>query len=232
MWRTRLEPPEDALRALGSSLDPDECARAGRFVFERHRVRYSVAHGVLRHLLGGYLGVAPEDVQFARARYGKPYLARNGGMRFNLAHSGDRALIAVSVDRELGVDLEDVRRDRDVVGIADHFFSPAEAASLKALPAHDRVAAFYRCWTRKEAYIKACGTGLAMRLDSFDVSLEPGAPPALLRSARGADEPQRWKLVEPAADDGFAAALAVEGDDWRLVTHALEFRTDTASSLR
>jgi 4'-phosphopantetheinyl transferase len=230
VWRAALEPPIRHVAYLRDVLDGEERARADRFVFDRHRRWYVAAHGLLRHLLGGYLGVAPEAVRFARARHGKPYLvcrARRDGadaIGFNLTHSGDTALIAVGVGRELGIDLEHVRRDRDVIGLAGRFFSPAEAAALKALPADHRVAAFYKCWTRKEAYIKACGTGLAMRLDSFEVSFEPGVPAALLRSARGADEPHRWKLVELAVSPGFEAALAVEGDDWRLVTNALELR--------
>jgi len=218
-----------SLGILRSSLDPDELARADRFVFERHRLRYVAAHGFLRHVLGGYLSVAAEAIQFGRARHGKPFLASHAArslgraLRFNLAHSRDRALIAVSLDREVGIDLEDVCRDRDVLGLTRRYFSPSEAAVLQALPAHEWTSAFYRCWTRKEAYVKACGTGLAMRLDSFDVSFEPGVPPALLRSERGRDEPQLWQIVEPVAGAGFAAALAVEGDNWRLVTHELEF---------
>jgi 4'-phosphopantetheinyl transferase len=232
VWRTDLRPPARSVAVLRGILDPEERACADRFVFDEHRVRYVVAHGLLRHLLGGYLRMAPEAVRFSRARHGKPYLAshtdRGQGavLRFNLAHSGDRALIAVGVGREVGIDVEEVRRDRDLVGIAGRFFSPAEAAALKALPAHHREAGFYRCWTRKEAYMKACGEGMAMRLDSFDVLFEPDAPAALLRSERGVDEPRRWQIVELAAGAGFAAALAVEGDDWQLVAHALELSDD------
>jgi 4'-phosphopantetheinyl transferase len=224
VWHAELEPIARELASLHDVLDAEERARADRFVFDRHRRRYVASHILLRHVLGGYVGLAPEALRFARARHGKPYLV-NGAVRFNLAHSGDRALLAVSVGRELGIDLERVRADRDVVGIAGHFFSAAEAAALKALPAHQRVAAFYRCWTRKEAYIKACGTGLAMRLDSFDVAFEPGVPAALLESARGADELRRWRLVELPVGPGFEAALAVEGDGWRLVMYSLADET-------
>ena len=215
VWQAELEP----FASLRDVLDAEERERADRFVFDRHRLRYVAAHGLLRHVLGGYLGLAPEAVRFARARHGKPYLP-NGALRFNLAHSGGRALVAVSVGRELGIDLELVRSGRDVAGIAGRFFSATEAAALNALPARHRVTAFYRCWTRKEAYIKACGTGLAMRLDSFDVAFEPGVPAALLSSARGAEEPRRWRLVELAVGPGFEAALAVEGGGWRLATFA------------
>lgn len=232
VWHLELRPPARELERMRGWIDRAESDRAARFVFDRDRLRYIAAHGLLRHLLGGYLGTAPEAVELAVAPRGKPYLLSpagrdsNAALRFNLAHSGDRALVAVSSGREVGVDVEEAGRGRDVVGIAGSFFSPAEVAALKAVPDAERVAAFYRCWTRKEAYIKACGTGLAMRLDSFDVSLEPDACDALLRSERGVDEPRRWKLVDLPVDGGFTAALAVEGHDWRLVTRTLDFARD------
>ena len=150
-------------------------------------------------------------VRLARAPRGKPYLAHDGvDLRFNLSHSEDTALLAVARAREVGIDVEENRPGRDWLGIARRFFSPAEAAVLAELPSSEREAAFYRCWTRKEAYLKACGAGMSMRLDSFEVSLAPGEPPALLRSARGADEARRWPLFEVPAGAGFSAALAVE----------------------
>ena len=225
VWRAALDVQVSSFLRLWHTLDTVERARAARFVFERHRLRYVVAHGLLRHVLSGYLATAPEELRFGRGRYGKPYLTATSGadLRFNLSHSRDRMLVAVGLGRELGVDLEYVRCDRDVAGIARHFFSTAEVSALLAFPVRERCAAFYRCWTRKEAYIKACGTGLAMRLDSFDVSLEPGARAALLRSERGHEEPQRWKLVELPVKEGFHATLAVEGDDWRVVANTLDF---------
>jgi 4'-phosphopantetheinyl transferase len=209
---------------LRATLDGDELARAERFVLERHRLRYVAAHGLLRHILGGYLGVAPAEIRFGHARHGKPYLLGEAqlDLRFNLAHSGDRMLVAVAVGRDVGVDLELVGRDRDFAGIARHFFSPNEVAALTALPERERRTAFYLCWTRKEAYLKACGTGLAMRLDDFEVTVVRGVPAALLHSARGADEPARWRFAEPQVGPAFEAALAVEGDGWRFATYSLE----------
>jgi 4'-phosphopantetheinyl transferase len=224
VWSAGLHHEAPVLDALRATLDDDELARAERFVFERHRLRYIAAHGLLRRVLSGYLGVAPTEIRFGHARHGKPYLVGEVqlDLRFNLSHSGDRMLVAVAVGRDVGVDLELVGRDRDFAGIARHFFSPNEVAALTALPERERRAAFYRCWTRKEAYIKACGTGLAMRLDDFDVALAPGVPAALLRSARGAGEPARWRFADLQAGRAFEAALAVEGGGWRLVTYALE----------
>jgi 4'-phosphopantetheinyl transferase len=229
VWSAELRPAMRVLDGLGATLDVEERSLADRFVFERHRLRYVAAHGLLRHLLSGYLGVAPGSIQFGQARYGKPYLlgddeAAASALRFNLAHSSDRMLVAVGVRRELGVDLEYISRRRDLVGIARHFFSPNEVSALTALPAHERSAGFYRGWTRKEAYIKACGTGLAMRLADFDVSIEPGVSRALLRSARGADESERWRFADLPVGSGFEAALTVEGHDWRLATYAIELQ--------
>jgi 4'-phosphopantetheinyl transferase len=228
VWHASLAPPDRYLPRLFKVLDAEERARADRFVFDRHRRRYVVAHGLLRHLLAGYLTSTPEAVSFERAAGGKPYLASHAaagpaaGLRFNLAHSSDCALIAVSDGRELGIDLEAVRPNRDVVGIAVSFFSPLEVAALTGLPPDEQVAGFYRCWTRKEAYVKACGTGLGMRLDSFSVSLEPDASAALLEPGPD-DDGRRWKMVAVAAGAGFDAALVVEGDDWRLVGRTLAF---------
>jgi 4'-phosphopantetheinyl transferase len=229
VWRAELRQAVHVIDGLRATLDAEELSRANRFVFERHRLRYVAAHGMLRHLLSAYVGIAPDRIELNRARYGKPYLlgdgdGARGALRFNLAHSSDLMLVAIGVRRELGVDLEFIGRRRDVAGIARHFFSPNEVTTLTALPADERLAAFYRCWTRKEAYIKACGRGLKMRLDDFDVSLEPGVSRGLLRSALATDEPERWRFADLRAGPGFEAALAVEGHEWRLGTYEIEIQ--------
>jgi len=227
VWRAELRQPVHVIDGLRATLDMDERSRANRFVFERHRLRYVAAHGMLRLLLSAYAGIAPARIELGQARYGKPYLLGDGArsaLRFNLAHSSDLMLVAIGVRRELGVDLEFIGRRRDVAGIARHFFSPNEVTTLTALPADERLAAFYRCWTRKEAYIKACGRGLKMRLDDFDVSLEPGGSRGLLRSALATDEPERWRFADLRAGPGFEAALAVEGHEWRLGTYEIEIQ--------
>ena len=230
VWRAELRQAVHVIDGLRATLDTEELSRANRFVFERHRLRYVAAHGMLRQLLSAYVGIAPDRIELGRARYGKPYLlcdaaaASGAAIRFNLAHSSDRMLVAVGVGRELGIDLERVSLCRDVTGIARHFFSPNEVTTLTALPADERLAAFYRCWTRKEAYIKACGRGLKMRLDDFDVSLEPGVSRGLLRSALATDEPERWRFADLRAGPGFEAALAVEGHEWRLGTYEIEIQ--------
>lgn len=151
-----------------ATLSPDEHARKNRFVFDRDRDAFVAGRGRLREILSGELGVPPADVVFDYGPNGKPAVA--GGPSFNLSHAGGIACLAVHADQPLGVDIEAHREiERDV---AKRFFSPVEYAALMALPEADRKAAFFRCWTRKEAVIKALGGGLSIPLGAFDVSLD------------------------------------------------------------
>jgi 4'-phosphopantetheinyl transferase len=132
-------------------------------------------------------------------------------VRFNLSHSGDLALVAVTRRREIGVDVERLRRESDLLDVAEHYFAPRERATLRSLPEKDRCLGFFRCWTRKEAYLKARGDGLSMDLHSFTVALGPDEPAALLESSEGPGEVARWNLEELNPSPDYAAALAVEG---------------------
>jgi len=158
-------------------------------------------------------------LRFAYAKYGKPELSQdqNGtNVRFNLAHSHGLALFAFTRGREIGVDLEFIQPGRATDEIAQRFFSPVETAGLRSLPQEDRVRGFFDCWTRKEAFIKARGLGLYMALDKFAVTLAPGEKPALLSSEDDPEAPKRWSLCGLNAAEGYAAALAVEGQTWNL----------------
>jgi 4'-phosphopantetheinyl transferase len=165
------------------------------------------------------LDVEPSQLRFRYNRYGKPALAgelAEDWLRFNLSHSHGLALYAFTENREIGVDLEFIRPELAGEEIARRFFSSAEAAELAALPSHLRTEAFFNCWTRKEAYIKARGKGLSLPLDQFDVSLAPGKPAALLRARGEPDESSRWSLTALAPAQGYVAALAVEGHAYQL----------------
>ena len=219
VWRARLDAPPERVRRLLGVLAPDERGRAGRFHFRRDEDRFIVARGLLRGILGGYLNSAPERLHFEYGARGKPSLASEHnpeGLRFNVSHSGGVALYAVTRGREVGVDVERVSARVSCEEIAGHFFSPREVARLRALPPSLREAAFFECWTRKEAYIKARGEGLSLPLDGFDVSLAPGEPAALLANRLDPGEVSRWSLRELRPWPGFAAAVAVEGRGWRL----------------
>lgn len=208
VWRRGLERSPEEFRPL---LETEELARANRFYFEKDRQHFVIARGFLRVLLGRYLQADPKQLQFSYGEWGKPALDgefRENALRFNMSHSHGVALYAVTEGREIGVDVEHVRPDFASDSVARRFFSPFEVGVLCELPEDDRVAAFFRCWSRKEAYIKATGRGLSQPLDGFDVTLGSADNVALLRTDDGSHE--RWTLVDIAVGPGYAGALAVE----------------------
>ncbi|MCL5670567.1 MAG: 4'-phosphopantetheinyl transferase superfamily protein [Acidobacteria bacterium] len=219
VWRANLDQTPSQVQSFLHNLAADEQARAERFYFERDREHFIVARGVLRAILGGYLNRAPECLSFCYSAYGKPSLAGESDgdvIRFNVSHSHGIALYAFTRGTAVGIDLERIRFDLAVAEVAGQFFSPQEVAMLRTLPTEEQTLAFFRCWTRKEAYIKARGEGLSLPLDQFDVSLAPGEPAAVLGTQRDPSEASRWSLQELTPAPGFVAALAVAGHDWRL----------------
>lgn len=207
VWRLALDQPDDVLTEFRRTLDADELERAGRFHFEKHRRHFVVGRGGLRYVLSRYLDAKPEELRFTYGAFGKPALV-GGELRFNMSHSHGVALFAVAEDRELGVDVEHIRADFASEEIARRFFSPVEVAAFNALRQDEQVAAFFRCWSRKEAYIKAIGRGLSEPLDAFDVTLAPGEAAALLR-ASGQDV-SRWSMFDLDVGKDYSAALLVE----------------------
>lgn len=208
VWRLTLDRPVQTFREL---LQPDEIARADRFYFEKDRKHFAVARGFLRVLLGRYLQTAPRSLRFTYGAWGKPSLGaefRGVPLRFNMSHSHGLALYAVTEEREIGVDVEYMRPDFATDEIARRFFSAFEFGLLCELPDHDRVAGFFRCWTRKEAYIKATGRGMSQPLDGFDVTLGSGEDVALLRNEDASHA--RWRLVDVPVGGDYAGAVAVE----------------------
>lgn len=199
-WCVDLDVPLETSAGLYATLTPDEQDRSARLRFEHDRRRFVVARGVLRDILGRYLGTQPRDLRFVHTEFGKPELgpSYDRRLRFNLSHSGDLALIAIAADAELGVDLEYIRALPESAEIAAAVFSPAEAAELDGLPRHLRAEAFLSCWTQKEAYAKACGRGLAESLTGMPAVLAP------------------WSLYRLQPGPGYVGSLAVEGSDWRL----------------
>lgn len=219
VWRASLNHSQHRLQHLRGTLAPEESERAARFHFERDRKHYIAARGLLREILSRYLKLSPESLRFKYTSYGKPYLTDECGgewLRFNVSHAGELALYAVSREREVGVDIELIRTDIEHQQIATQFFSEQEVVSLLALPAHLQQEAFFLCWTRKEAYIKGIGEGLSLPLHSFDVSLTPGEPAALLAVRGDAQETARWTLKALEPGPGYRAALVAEGRDWQL----------------
>jgi 4'-phosphopantetheinyl transferase len=193
-------------------LSEDELDRGHRFHFERDRRRFMAARGALRTRLGSYLLSAPQDIRFAYGAHGKPSLsAPSSRLRFNLSHSGGRALLGFTVDREIGVDIERLTPVPDALDLAARFFAPTEWDALASLDPVRRDHAFLRGWTCKEAFVKAKSEGLGYPLDQFAVSLSPDAPAQLL--ALEGDDPAAWSLVAFEPEEGFLAAVAVHGPE-------------------
>ncbi len=219
VWRAFLDLPASQVQSLQQTLVAEELRRAERYYFQKDREHFIVARGLLRAILGRYLRIEPSQLRFCYGPHGKPELAgQTGGeaLRFNVSHSHGLALYALTRDRKIGVDLERIRPDLADEKIAERFFSPREVAVLRALPTNMQPEAFFACWTRKEAYLKARGEGLALCLDQFDVSLAPGEPAALLSTNGDPQEVSRWSLQELDPGPGYVAALAVEGHAWQL----------------
>lgn len=219
VWRTSLDLSPAHLQRLQQTLAPDEANRAARFHFERDRRHFIVARGVLRDILSRYLGTEPGQLRFSYTEYGKPALLGAPGretLNFNVSHSHGMALYAVTRGREIGVDIEHIREDFECEQIAERFFSSQENEVLRALPAEVKHVAFFNCWTRKEAYIKAIGEGLSHPLDQFDVSLAPDEPAALLNTRGNPQEARRWTIQALFPSSGYVAALAAEGSGWQI----------------
>ena len=211
VWSAGLDLPADALAALGALLDGDETARARRFHFERDRCHFTAARGFLRLLLGRYLGAPPAGLRFGYGARGKPFVLSPADtpLRFNVSHSHGRALFAFAHGREVGIDLEaGARLGDDWPGLVRRIFSAREQGELFSLPAGRQRAAFLNGWTRKEAYLKATGQGLVDGLQSIEVTLDPGCPPALL----AAEPARRWTVHDLRRNGDYAAALVVEGE--------------------
>lgn len=219
VWCVNLNRPAEQVRSLLQILAPDERGRAERFHFPKDRRHFITARATLRMVLGLYLDVAPARLQFRYSPFGKPFLTpRCGGdtLRFNVSHSHELALYAFTRGREIGIDIEHIRAGFAGEELAEDFFSPREVETLRALPEDSKTKAFFNCWTRKEAYVKARGEGLSFPLKQFDVAFAPGEQASLLYVQDAPSEHLRWTLRELTPDADYAAALAVEGRDCRV----------------
>jgi 4'-phosphopantetheinyl transferase len=222
VWRADLESIREDESRWQEVLSDNEKERAARFHFPVDRQRFVASRALLRVILAGYLQSDPSGLTFIYSKREKPSLApahAASGLMFNLSHSGGVSLYAIARRRELGIDVEQLGRNSDLQGIAHRFFSACEQEQLAKLSGEEKVHAFFRCWTRKEAYIKATGDGLAVPLTQFDVSLEAGSMNALLATRPDAAQAQNWDLREVPAGAGYAGAICIQGQgcevkDW------------------
>jgi 4'-phosphopantetheinyl transferase len=213
VWFASLDDPDLSVLPLEQQLSSAEHEQASRFKFEKDRTRYVITHALLRSILSLYLQVDPKDLILTTSAKGKPELApmpHKDTVQFNMSHSHDTALIAVSRSAEIGIDLEYVDESFAFDEIIQRFFSPAEGATLHSLPPTLRRQAFFRCWTCKEALVKAKGTGLGSALDEITISQTAGNT-LVLRNV----DPD-WSLTELTPAPGYVGALGVQGHGWRL----------------
>jgi 4'-phosphopantetheinyl transferase len=218
IWTARL--PSCPTPDLEVTLSGTERDRARRFHFTKHRLAYVFAHAVLRDILSHYLHFCPPDIRFCENLFGKPSLVQTGSggtLEFNLSHAGSLVLVALSGGRRIGVDVEEIRAVDDFSVIAESHFTPPECAFIFGHGPADREPAFFRCWTRKEAYIKAVGKGLSIALNSFDTLIASGQSGR--RIAGGPDRPDvaNWWLADLDVPNNYMAAVAVETGIDRLV---------------
>ena len=209
IWRFDLEVQESDWAIL--SLDETQTAK--RIVVEEKRDRKASARAHLRRILARYIGTHPQDVKFAYGEHGKPMLAEHDEPRFNLSDSESKGLVAICWGSRIGVDIEFAREGRSFTNIADRFFAQAESAGLRALPSSDRREAFYRAWTRKEAYLKAWGTGLSFGSDRFTLDYLGDGPGSLLTTEMPKDEASRWRFRGVELGPAYTGAICFEGPE-------------------
>lgn len=207
VWAVCLDCPAVDRQRYHDTLSADETGRANRFYFKEDRFRFVVARGTVRTILGLYLQEEPQNIRFEYTRYGKPELSPCSGLRFNVSHSAGLAVLAITNGQDVGIDAEFIRPVADFNRIARRFFSLREYQALEALPPETRLRAFFACWTRKEAFIKAVGEGLSRPLDQFEVSVEPDGGARLESVADSAEEASRWFMQDLPAIPGFAGAV-------------------------
>jgi 4'-phosphopantetheinyl transferase len=208
LWCARFDLSRRPAGALADLLSADEQERGARFHFEKDRHRFVYTRGWLRRLLGGYLGVPAASLRFDYSPKGKPEVP-DRSLHFNLSDSGELAVFAFSRDGPVGVDIEQCRPSMDWPAIAKSHFAPSENEALRALAEADRLAAFFACWTRKEAWLKAMGYGLSYPLDAVEVECRPGAPARLVRLGGDQEAAAKWALQSLTAEAGYAGCLAV-----------------------
>jgi 4'-phosphopantetheinyl transferase len=233
VWIASLDDSVIPVKEFAQILSEKERRKADRFLFERDKSRFIIRHGILRTIIGRYyLAIQPCQLKFRYGVRGKPHLAECSGgntLRYNRTDSNGLALYAFSKNRNIGIDVEFMRHLADAQLIVDGSFSEYEKTAYKSLPERVKHEAFFNCWTRKEAFIKAIGEGLNFPLDQFDVTITPGEPVRLLRVAGQLEEASKWTLTAFTPEADYKAALAVKSNNcnifyWRFYNNGYDIR--------
>lgn len=213
IWSVELDALASKLHHLRTFLSGDELEKSARFRFDRHRNRYVAAHGWMRNVLGRYVSLPPTRLQFDSGPKGKPFLigdANSRALQFNMAHSETMALLAISPTARVGVDVERVRPMPDADELVSRFFSRREADQFRDVPADRKGEAFFNLWTRKEAWLKATGEGIAHLLAQVEVAFLPSEPARLLELPKEYETATGWSLSSFSPAPGYIGAMAVE----------------------
>jgi 4'-phosphopantetheinyl transferase len=211
VWTISLLPPSNYTH-LSEVLATDERERAARFRLDHDQERFVITRAALRFILGAYTREKAESVKFAYGNSGKPSLANpHSNLHFSVSHSHELAVIAIAKGRSVGIDIEQIRDDLEAEDLARRFFSAAEIGILERVPPSERLTAFFRIWTGKEAFVKALGDGLARPLNSFDVVLDAAGRPQLTGTRPDLQEMRRWTLHAVEIAEGYASSVAAEG---------------------
>ncbi len=219
VWLTRIDLSDEEIKKYVETLSEDEKVRAAKFSVPYKYDEYVVSRGLLRKALSHVLKQDPLDFQFEYTESNKPYLSQkniNGSIAFNLSHSHGRALIAISVDRNMGIDIEKIRPEVEYEKLAGRFFSEAEYAALMLLPSAERIKAFFATWTRKEAFVKAVGKGIAFGLSEFDVNVDAHAQPLMLATRWNPADVSTWLMTNIDVEDNYCACIATDGGEFQL----------------
>jgi 4'-phosphopantetheinyl transferase len=234
-WRVDLEQPDEVVAALATVLADDERERASRFVFPRDRRRFTVTRACLRVLVARCCGARAAAIRFVYSAHGKPALAPAASappVHFNVSHAADLALIALTRDAPLGIDVEAVRPLPDLLAIASRFFTAGETETIVTAPPQDRELAFFLCWTRKEAFSKALGDGLSLALDRYRVACRPGEPARILEIDGSAAAGAEWSVYDLRPAPGFVGAAVMRGAARPLSLHPLDVGAAVLGHLR
>ncbi|WP_282123523.1 4'-phosphopantetheinyl transferase family protein [Algibacter mikhailovii] len=209
-WVLYFDVLEEKKTFLKKFLSQDEIIKASKFRFDKDKNCSIITRGALRLLSGMYLNMSPENIIFKYGDYGKPDFEMETELKFNVSHSGNMAIIGFVLNKDIGVDIEKIKYDFEVMDIVDNYFSQLEIESLKKLPVQEHNQGFYRCWTRKESFIKAKSQGLSFALDSFSVSLDSDDKAQLLETHWNPDEKESWRLFSFSPDTDYLGGVTVQ----------------------